>query len=145
MIARTVHKLFTRTIRKPIILWDAAAHDEQPYFCMLVYQKSDPFAVKLLVPSHATGKVAEVVFARGLLIDGVDGPAGDGAVRVEPHIVDRDYTTLTLPLTRDGKEFFTERAPLLDFVTETCALVPSGRERPRVTAELDRWLAGVTA
>ena len=133
-------------IRKPVLLWDAADHDAQPYAGTLIYRAADPFAVRLLVPDHDTDdlddmSLTEIVFARDLLLIGIAEPTGDGAVRVEPHIVDREYPSLTLPVTRDGKEFYTERAPLEDFVTETCALVRCGSERPRVTAELDRWLA----
>lgn len=146
MIGRIVRRLArTSTIRRQIVLWDAAGHDRRPYCCTLIFEKRDPFAVRLLVPNHSTGRVAEIVFARGLLIDGADQPVGDGAVRVEPHIVDSSYSTLTLPVTRDGTEFYTKRAPLDTFVADSCALVPSGRERPRVNAEMDRWLAKVTA
>lgn len=138
----------TKLIRRPVLLWDAADHDATPYACTLIYRVCDPFAVRLLIPDHGTDdlddmSLTEVVFARGLLIDGFGSPVGDGAVRVEPHIVDREYTTLTLPVTRDGKEFYTERAPLKDFVVDSCALVPSGSERPRVNAELGRWLTEV--
>lgn len=145
MIGHIIRRWTGRTVRAQIILWDAAGHDERPYCCVLIYQKADPFTVRLLVPDHKSGKVAEILFARELLIDGFGAPTGDGAARVEPHIGDRDYITLTLPVTRDGKKFFTERAPLRDFVIDTCALVPSGSERPRVNAELDRWLAEVAA
>ncbi|MFC4122040.1 SsgA family sporulation/cell division regulator [Nonomuraea zeae] len=131
------------SVRKPIILWEAAAGDQRPYFCLLIYRRSDPFAVTLLVPDHTTNKVTEVVFDRGLAIEGLDQPAGVGAVRIEPHLLDPLYSTYTLPLTPGGTEFFAERAPLEDFVLDTCALVPSGTERPQVTAALDRWLAGV--
>ncbi|WP_433516492.1 SsgA family sporulation/cell division regulator [Nonomuraea sp. CA-143628] len=144
VIRRAIHQWTRRTVRRSILLWDASGNDERPYRCFLIYRKRDPFAVTLLVPDHTTtGKVTEVVFERGLLIEGFDQPAGDGAVRVEPHIVVREYTSLTLPVTRDGKEFYTERAPLEDFITETCALVRCGSELPQVNAELDRWLAGV--
>ncbi|WP_433519015.1 SsgA family sporulation/cell division regulator [Nonomuraea sp. CA-143628] len=134
----------TTLLRRSLLLWDAADHDAKPYTATFIYRVCDPFAVRLLVPDHGTNKVAEVVFARVLLIDGFTAPTGDGAVRVEPHIVDRDYMTLTLPTTRDGKEFYTERRPLQEFVIDTCAVVPSGSERPRVNAELDRWLAEAT-
>ncbi|HUR74482.1 MAG TPA: SsgA family sporulation/cell division regulator [Sporichthya sp.] len=144
-IRHAIHKLIRRTVRAQVVLWDAAGHDERPYTCTFIYRVCDPFAVRLLVPDPKSGTVAEVVFARELLIDGFSKPTGDGAARVEPHIVDRDYMTFTLPVTRDGKEFFTERAPMQAFVINTCALVPSGRELPRVNAELDRWLAEVSA
>lgn len=132
-------------IRRPLILWDADDHDAKPYTCTIIYRPADPFAVRLLVPDHDNGDIAEILFARDLLLIGIHEPAGEGAVRVEPHIVDRDYMTLTLPATRDGKEFYTDLAPLQEFVDDTCVLVPSGSELPQVNVDLDRWLTGVTS
>lgn len=142
-IKRSVPSRMRRTIRKLIILWDAAG-EERPYCCFLIYRKRDPFAVTLLVPDHTTtGKVTEILFERGLLLIGIHEPAGDGAVRVEPHIVDRDYMTLTLPVTRDGREFYTDLGPMQEFVDDSCALVPSGSELAQVNLDLDCWLSEV--
>lgn len=134
-----------KILRRRLVLWDASAHDAKPYECTIIYRAADPFAVTLLVPDHDSNDIAEVLFARGLLVDGFGEPTGDGAVRVEPHIVDRDYMTLTLPTTRDGKEFYTDLAPLQEFVDDTCALVPFGSELPPVKLDLDRWLTGATS
>ncbi|WP_219471281.1 SsgA family sporulation/cell division regulator [Nonomuraea rhizosphaerae] len=131
----------TRKIRELVLLWDAADPDDKPYAAMLGYRADDPFAVTLLMPSHDSDDVTEIVFARELLIDGLEQPTGAGEVRVEPHIVDRDYITLTCA----GRQLFTERVVLERFVAATCALVPSGSECARVNRDLERWLAEAIA
>ncbi|UBU10061.1 SsgA family sporulation/cell division regulator [Nonomuraea gerenzanensis] len=149
-------------IRRRVTLWNAAAHGDQPHDATLIYRRDNPFAVELILPLRAPDTVTNdrllvhpgsrnghisvfIPFSRALLIDGLEEPAGEGAVRVEPHIVDSGYISVTLPLTADGVEFYTERAPLEAFVDETLRMLPLGGEIPIADAALDRWLAGVTA
>jgi len=149
-------------LERRLLLWDASRHGIEPYRCTLVFRRDDPFAVDLVFPVRDITKVTNdelrvhpdsrddaisvvVTFSRALLIDGLEAPAGVGEVRVEPHIVDRDYITITLPLTADGVEFYTERRSVEAFVDATCRMVPLGREPAMAGGELDRWLAEVTA
>lgn len=148
-------------IRRRVTLWNAAAHGDQPHDATLIYRRDHPFAVELILPLRDPGAVTNdrllvhpgnrdeisvfIPFSRALLIDGLEVPSGEGAVRVEPHIVDTAYVSVTLPLTCDGVEFYTERAPLEAFVYDTLRMLPTGAEIPIADAALDRWLAGVTA
>jgi hypothetical protein len=149
-------------MERRILLWDASRHGIEPNRCTLTFRRDDPFAVDLVFPVRDTTKVTNdqlrvhpdsrddaisvvITFSRTLVIDGMEAPAGHGTVRIEPHIVDRDYITITLPLTVEGVEFYTERRALEAFVDATCRMVPLGGELAPAGRELDRWLAEVTA
>ncbi|WP_165969581.1 SsgA family sporulation/cell division regulator [Nonomuraea terrae] len=133
----------TNFVHRPAILWVADRHDEQPYAASLVYRLSDPFAVELVLPRGDGRHVTKVLFGRALLIDGLEKPTGDGAVRIEPHIVDSDYITLTLPLNGRRQELYAERVKLEAFIDATFRLVPLGREKDLI--DLDGWLLEVTS
>lgn len=135
----------TKILRRPLILWNAARHGDKPYAASIIYRTDDPFAVTILFPTHRGSDVQEFVLGRALLIDGLEAPAGEGVVRVEPHIIDQDYISITLPTTSDGVEFYTSRAGLESFVDATLRRVPLGGELAPAASALDRWLAGVTA
>lgn len=149
-------------MRRPLILWNAARHGDQPHAAAIVFRRDNPFAVEIILPLHDPDTVTNdqlrvhpgarddeisvaIPFSRALLIDGMEEPAGEGDVRVAPHIVDSGYISLTLPLTVGGVEFYTERGPLEAFTDETLRMVPLGGEIAIADAELDRWLAGVIA
>ncbi|MEV0826388.1 SsgA family sporulation/cell division regulator [Nonomuraea rubra] len=149
-------------IRRRLTLWNAAAHGDQPHAATIIYRRDNPFAVEIILPLHDPDTVTNdrlcvhpgnrddeiavlIPFSRALLIDGMEEPAGEGDVRVEPHIVDSGYIALTLPLTREGTEFYTERGPLEAFADETLRMLPLGDEIPIADAALDRWLDGVFA
>jgi len=79
----------------------------------------------------ATGgeEVVEWTFARQLIVDGLDAPAGMGDVRVWP--VAEDHGTLVaLALCSPSGEalFEVPRIALSDFLARTCAEVPVGYE-----------------
>lgn len=142
-------------VRRPLILWNAAQHGDQPHAATILFRRDNPFAVEIILPLHDPDTVTNdrlrihpgprdefarndeisvaIPFSRALLIDGV-----------APHIVDSGYISLTLPLTAAGVEFYTERGPLEAFTDETLRMVPLGGEIAIADAELDRWLAGVT-
>ncbi|MFB4275694.1 SsgA family sporulation/cell division regulator [Nonomuraea sp. MTCD27] len=150
------------TLSRPLTLWNAARHGDQPHAATITFRRDDPFAVEIILPLWDIDMVTNdglrvdpdsrddmvsvlIPFSRALLIDGLEDPSGEGAVRVEPHIVDSGYITFTLPLTADGVEFYTERAPLESFVDAALRMVPLGGEMPLADRELDCWLAEVTA
>lgn len=121
-----------KLIRRPLILWNATQAGDQPSAATIIFRRDDPFAVV-------------ITFSRALLIDGLEAPAGEGAVRVEPTATDFDFITFTLPLTADGVRFYAERGPLEAFVDATYQIVPLGSELLLASKELDMWLIGVTS
>ncbi|MER7361976.1 SsgA family sporulation/cell division regulator [Nonomuraea wenchangensis] len=121
-------------IHRPITLWSPArSAPPVPFAASAVYTPDDPFAVEFAVPSRDGGEPHSVLFARGLLIDGVAEPAGDGDVHVAPHPDSDEWVRLELPIDGRPAEFYAERSAVDEFVDATCLLVPSGRE----AAELD--------
>jgi hypothetical protein len=132
-------------MQKFLLLWAADRPDVEPYNACLTYRKDDPFAVELLLPSQEDTGTGSVFFSRALLIDGMETPTGEGRVRVEPHIVDRDYITISLLLEVGWREFYAERAALAKFIDATFRRVPLGGELKTAARELDRWLAEVSA
>ncbi|MGI5287998.1 SsgA family sporulation/cell division regulator [Nonomuraea polychroma] len=130
----------TGLVRRPVTLWDAARHGDEPYMATITFRADDPYAVELDIPRRGV----TVTFARDLIIDGLAWPSGDGVVRVEPHEDDSDYLILW-PTVRRDRVFYAERDAVEAFLEETCRMVPLNRQRPIARAELDRWLAEVTA
>ncbi|WP_188188083.1 SsgA family sporulation/cell division regulator [Nonomuraea sp. SYSU D8015] len=132
-----------KILNVPILLWNAARHSDEPYTATIVYRSDDPFAVEIVIPDH--DGVHEVVLYRDLLIDGLEKPTGEsGFPLVKPHAV-RDYITLTVPCRGGLRELYAERDAVEAFLEKTCRMVPLNRQRPIARAELDRWLAEVTA
>jgi len=129
-------------IHRPITLWDATRHSDQPHHAEIFYQVPDPFAVRILIPNPG-GRAHEVAFSRALLIDGLEWRAGEGVVEVAVHEDDPDYIVLTLRSVAGGMTFYAERAQLEAFVDATFRLVPLGGELALARQELDCWLAEV--
>ncbi len=108
---------------------------------LLRYSAADPFAVRmvlLLPPDETPGAAApesvEWLFSRSLLTDGLVAPAGEGdvQVRVEGREVSVELAgaaTVLLPL--DG---------LVEFLTDSYAVVPTGAESLAAGADLDQEL-----
>jgi hypothetical protein len=104
----------------------------------LTYSHADPYAVR--VAFHTGGaEVVEWTFARSLLTDGVTHPVGDGDVQVWPaNTTGQPMVCLSLS-SPSGRALF--EAPLtrvVEFLTQTYALVPTGSESDfvDVSAEL---------
>jgi hypothetical protein len=107
----------------------------------LYYTAADPFAVRLAFHPGLDAPV-EWVIARELLINGLDGSAGVGDVRVWP-AEDGDpvmYIALTSP---SGSALFeAPRDKVADFLRSTARIVPPGQESAfvNIDAELDDLL-----
>jgi hypothetical protein len=108
----------------------------------LTYAHTDPYAVR--VAFHTGGaEIVEWTFARSLLTDGVTHPVGDGDVQVWPaNTTGQPMVCLSLS-SPSGRALF--EAPLtrvVEFLTQTYALVPTGSESDfvDVTAELESIL-----
>lgn len=97
----------------------------------LRYDTSDPYAVHVTFHTGGTGDDTQVVwtFARELIVDGLDAPAGVGDVRVWPVSGDGG-TVVALALSSPSGEalFEVPRQALSDFLRRTCAEVPVGYE-----------------
>jgi hypothetical protein len=106
----------------------------------LVYDPSDPFAVRLTF--HLPGDPPVTwVFGRELLLDGITRPTGEGDVRVVPVPgTDEDFMDVCIELhSPDGMAVLRSPAiPLISFLGRTDRVLPMGQEH--TAADLDRQL-----
>ncbi|MET9666966.1 SsgA family sporulation/cell division regulator [Streptomyces sp. NPDC006475] len=94
----------------------------------LLYDRRDPFAVRIAFPATATLEGTDVAwaFSRELLAAGVDAPAGLGDVRVRPYGYDRTVVEFHAP---EGVAMVHIRtSELRRFLKRVQGLVPAGRE-----------------
>ncbi|MFF0434129.1 SsgA family sporulation/cell division regulator [Streptomyces sp. NPDC004327] len=94
----------------------------------LRYDREDPYAVSIAFPPPATLEGVEVswAFARELLAEGVEGPAGVGDVRLRPYGYDRTVVEFHAP---EGVAMVHVRtSELRGFLERSQRLVPRGRE-----------------
>ncbi|MYW63952.1 SsgA family sporulation/cell division regulator [Streptomyces sp. SID8379] len=110
----------------------------------LRYESTDPYAVRLTF--HLPGDAPVTwAFGRELLVDGVNGAAGDGDVRVSP--VERadgggagempGEVHIRLQVGSDQALFRAGVAPLIAFLDRTDKLVPLGQEQALADFEAD--------
>ncbi|GAA4910680.1 SsgA family sporulation/cell division regulator [Streptomyces coeruleoprunus] len=94
----------------------------------LGYETRDPFAVRMTF--HLPGDAPVTwAFGRELLLDGINAPAGDGDVRIEP-TGSQELSDVSIRL-RVGVEqalFRASAPPLVAFLDRTDKLVPLGQE-----------------
>ncbi|MEV7320669.1 SsgA family sporulation/cell division regulator [Streptomyces sp. NPDC093970] len=110
----------------------------------LRYDAADPFAVHAAFQVGA-GRTVEWFFARGLLAEGLRGPAGIGDVRLRPtRHLHRHMLRITLASPGGRADLIVPRAALADFLRRTDALVPPGTEHVHLDldAQLSEFLAG---
>ncbi|MFJ9811854.1 SsgA family sporulation/cell division regulator [Streptomyces sp. NPDC101158] len=103
----------------------------------LRYDREDPYAVSMAFPPPATLEGVEVswAFARDLLVQGVEGPAGVGDVRVRPYGYDRTVVEFHAP---EGVAMVHIRtAELRSFLERSQHLVPRGLEHEYVDWDHD--------
>jgi hypothetical protein len=108
-----------------------------PVLADLTYDVADPYAVR--VAFHTGGPdVVEWTFARQLLTDGVARPGGEGDVQVWPsHSGSHSIVCIALS-SPSGRALF--EAPLgevVEFLTRTYALVPTGSESDHVDVDAE--------
>jgi hypothetical protein len=103
---------------------------------LLCYDAADPFAVRIAFGDVGDetgavdaddGGIAWLV-SRELLQAGLDGPAGDGDVRLWPAHASTDVLFLHLRAPSGEALFELSRAAVSAFLRQTEALVPSGTE-----------------
>jgi Streptomyces sporulation and cell division protein, SsgA len=106
------------------------------------YSPVDPYAVRVAFHT-GTAEVVEWTFARSLLTDGVTHPVGDGDVQVWPASATGQPMVCLSLSSPSGRALFEAPLPrVVQFLTETYALVPTGCESDfvDVDAELARLL-----
>lgn len=110
-----------------------------PLAAGLRYSADDPYAVRLAFHVGLEEPV-EWVFGRDLLCEGVEGPAGEGDVRVSPGaepVNGTDEETLTIEISSPyGRARF--EAPVwevAEFLCRTYQLVPEGEESGHINMD----------
>lgn len=95
----------------------------------LQYETEDPYAVRMTF--HLPGDAPVTwAFGRELLLDGINGPSGDGDVHITP-IEPEGLSDVSIRLQVGGDRalFRASAAPLVAFLDCTDKLVPLGQER----------------
>ncbi|MFI8826327.1 SsgA family sporulation/cell division regulator [Streptomyces sp. NPDC053431] len=103
----------------------------------LRYDREDPYAVSMAFPPPATLEGVEVswAFARELLAQGVEGPAGVGDVRLRPYGYDRTVVEFHAP---EGVAMVHVRtSELRSFLERSQHLVPAGLEHEYLDWDAD--------
>ncbi|MFF8832100.1 SsgA family sporulation/cell division regulator [Streptomyces sp. NPDC015131] len=95
----------------------------------LGYETRDPFAVRMTF--HLPGDAPVTwAFGRELLLDGINGPSGDGDVHIAPTgPEDLADVSIRLQVGADRALFRSSAPPLVAFLDRTDKLVPLGQER----------------
>ncbi|MCX5263973.1 SsgA family sporulation/cell division regulator [Streptomyces sp. NBC_00199] len=127
------------TLEQPVRAWLVTAEDQAlPVPATLRYDGADPFAVHVDFPSEVSlaGEPVTWTFGRGLLEEGVDGPAGSGDVHIWPCGRVRTVLEFHSPLGMALLQFDT--GALRRFLLRSYAVVARGGED--VDGALDRGL-----
>ncbi|MEU8520434.1 SsgA family sporulation/cell division regulator [Streptomyces sp. NBC_01216] len=95
----------------------------------LRYETRDPYAVRMTF--HLPGDAPVTwAFGRELLLDGINGPSGDGDVRIAPTDPEGlSDVTIRLQVGGDQALFRVSAPPLVAFLDRTDKIVPLGQER----------------
>jgi hypothetical protein len=106
-----------------------------PVMAELSYDHSDPYAIRVAFHTGGTD-VVEWTFARSLLTDGVTHPVGEGDVQVWPsHSKGKPVVCLSLSSPSGRALFEAPLSSLVEFLTKTYAIVPTGMESDYVDVE----------
>ncbi|WP_328513228.1 SsgA family sporulation/cell division regulator [Streptomyces mirabilis] len=110
----------------------------------LQYEPSDPYAVRAAFTVVGSDGTVEWIIGRDLLADGLEGPVGEGDIRVWP-AEERDVSDLYILLNPPAGTALL-KAPAQEikaFLQEAEAVVPRGAEPGRI--DLDVLLAHLIA
>jgi hypothetical protein len=132
-----------RTITAPLPMIVSTGVGEAELEAELRYDPADPFAVSLAIGVECNEPVVWV-FARELLAAGIDGPAGEGDITIEPDSLHSSYEERSIRITLATDCLATMTAPaaaIFEFLVETFSVVPTGTELDRV--DLDAELAAL--
>jgi hypothetical protein len=106
------------------------------------YADDEPFALTVEFATER-GRWVEWIFARELLIAGLDVASGEGDLRVAPHPADPDILLLDIRSPSGRATFELDRDDTEDFLAATLELVPAGSESTHF--DIDRLLGDLTA
>ncbi|MGW1736350.1 SsgA family sporulation/cell division regulator [Streptomyces sp. NPDC001999] len=111
----------------------------------LQYESTDPHVVRAAFDVVGGDETVEWIIGRDLLDDGLEGPAGEGDIRVWPVDEGRDGSDLYILLNPpDGTALLKSPArEIKEFLQETEAVVPKGAESGNI--DLDALLAHLIA
>jgi hypothetical protein len=103
-------------------------HAELPLRPTLRYTATEPFAVHIGFPADvsADGQIVTWTFARALLEEGLETPAGIGDVRIRPH--GRSRTAVEFHTSQGTAVIRFPTAALRRFLHRSYAVVEPGRE-----------------
>jgi hypothetical protein len=108
-----------------------------PVMSELTYDHSDPYAIKVAFHTGGTD-IVEWTFARSLLTDGVTHPVGEGDVQVWPsHSAGKPVVCLSLSSPSGRALFEAPLSELVEFLTKTYLIVPTGSESDFVDVEAE--------
>jgi hypothetical protein len=108
-----------------------------PVLAGVRYDSTDPYAVAVAFHT-GTGESVEWTFARSLLTDGVTRPVGEGDVQVWPaHAAGRPVVCLALSSPSGRALFEVALDDVVEFLTRTYALVPTGCEGDHVDVDAE--------
>jgi hypothetical protein len=101
------------------------------------YDAADPYAVHMAFHT-GTGEVVEWTFARQLLTDGATRPVGEGDVQVWPSQSGTQQVVCLALSSPSGRALFEmPLRQLVEFLTETYAIVPTGSESDHVDVDAE--------
>ena len=100
-----------------------------PVLANISYEPTDPYAVHVAFHTGGERGIVQWSFARQLLTDGVGRAVGEGDVRVWPTRIDGVPTVcLALSSPSGSAVFEVGQAELVEFLTRSYAVVPTGNE-----------------
>lgn len=110
-----------------------------PVQAELSYDVTDPYAVQVSFHTGGgSGEVVEWTFARQLLTEGVDAPAGQGDVRAWPSLAGRESVVCLSLSSPSGKALFEVPLPeLVEFLAMTYDAVATGAESQHVDVDAE--------
>jgi hypothetical protein len=123
-----------RTVTTPLPLTVSTGTGEAELDAELRYDPADPFAVSLAIGVDC-GEPVVWTFARELLAAGVNAPAGEGDITVEPDVSEGFGGDRLLRVTLATDCMATMLAPtdrVVEFLVESYAVVATGAELDRV-------------
>lgn len=106
------------------------------------YRADEPFAITVAFATER-GRWVEWIFARDLLIAGLESASGEGDLHVTPHPDDDELLLLEIHSPSGSATFELDRTDTEEFLEHTLELVPAGTESTHF--DIDRLLAELTA
>jgi hypothetical protein len=116
-------------------------HGAVPLVASLTYSADDPYAIRMAF-HVGDDEPVEWIFARELLAAGLDGPAGEGDVRVWPDGDGDGLLHIALSSPFGHAHFEAPLSATADFLNRTFLAIAAGNESKfvNIDAELDELL-----